>query len=507
MEERDSQTDRNVQCDLTSARLPISRRRFLQSLGAAAAGLLLAGCRPAQSNETPEAIPTRTPSATPVVANTPAPDVRAAALRNMPNAPIGVARGIYPGRVVWAHNPEATSWNGSTGYWWEDDNLNQDVVSEILSHSLRTLTGQQTDAEAWDALFRHLNATHDRPSQGYRANEKIAIKLNLNAGSAHDQEDNSAFAAPQLVYALLRQLVAVAGVPPDAITAYDVLRWVPGVIYDRCTAGELAGVRFVEWAGGDGREQYARDLECQIRWSSEEIRGNPTYLPTCVTQATYVINLANLKGHNLAGVTLSAKNHFGTLCTDLDGEPTQWAPQGAGIHGTVAAHDYGWGDPAWTWSQRPMGTYCALVDLMGHQHLGEKTLLFILDALYVAHHQSVGIESSSRWQSAPFDGHWTSSLLVSQDGVALDSVGSDFLRAEPTITSLPDVLPPNSTYDNYLHEAALADGPPSGTAYDPEGDGTGLPSLGVHEHWNNPADKQYSRNLGIEEGIELVMAE
>jgi hypothetical protein len=31
-----------------------------------------------------------------------------------------------------------------------------------------------------------------------------------------------------------------------------------------------------------------------------------------------------------------------------------------------------------------------------------------------------------------------------------------------------------------------------------------MPSLGVHEHWNNPTDMQYSRNLGTGEGIELV---
>jgi hypothetical protein len=31
-----------------------------------------------------------------------------------------------------------------------------------------------------------------------------------------------------------------------------------------------------------------------------------------------------------------------------------------------------------------------------------------------------------------------------------------------------------------------------------------LQSLGVHEHWNNSTDKQYSRNLGTGAGIELV---
>ncbi len=31
-----------------------------------------------------------------------------------------------------------------------------------------------------------------------------------------------------------------------------------------------------------------------------------------------------------------------------------------------------------------------------------------------------------------------------------------------------------------------------------------MESLGVHEHWNNATDKQYSRNLGKRQGIELV---
>ncbi|MBN2275187.1 MAG: T9SS type A sorting domain-containing protein [Bacteroidales bacterium] len=63
---------------------------------------------------------------------------------------------------------------------------------------------------------------------------------------------------------------------------------------------------------------------------------------------------------------------------------------------------------------------------------------------------------------------------------------------------------PAGTPDNYLHEAAQAGNPPSGTVYDPENDGIPLGSLGVHEHWNNATDKQYSRNLGTGEGIELI---
>jgi len=59
--------------------------------------------------------------------------------------------------------------------------------------------------------------------------------------------------------------------------------------------------------------------------------------------------------------------------------------------------------------------------------------------------------------------------------------------------------------DNFLHEGARADAPPSGTAYQPNG--RPLASLGVHEHWNNATARQYSRDLGTGEGIELYRVE
>jgi hypothetical protein len=62
----------------------------------------------------------------------------------------------------------------------------------------------------------------------------------------------------------------------------------------------------------------------------------------------------------------------------------------------------------------------------------------------------------------------------------------------------------NEGVQDYLHEMALADSPPSGTFYDPENDGAAMASQGVHEHWNNATDKQYTRYLGTGSGIELV---
>jgi hypothetical protein len=138
-----------------------------------------------------------------------------------------------------------------------------------------------------------------------------------------------------------------------------------------------------------------------------------------------------------------------------------------------------------------MGSYNALVDLIGHRHLGGKTVLFMLDGQYSAAHNEANV---MRFES--FGDHWASSLLASQDPVALDSVGLDILRNEPRATEV------RGNADNYLHEASQAGKAPSGTAYEPAG--SALASLGVHEHWNNSTDKKYSRNLGRKEGIELI---
>ena len=58
--------------------------------------------------------------------------------------------------------------------------------------------------------------------------------------------------------------------------------------------------------------------------------------------------------------------------------------------------------------------------------------------------------------------------------------------------------------DDHMHQAADSDFWPDGIIWDPENDGTAIGSLvGVHEHWNNMSDRQYSRNLGFDYGIEL----
>src|SRR5580704_826257 len=94
-----------------------------------------------------------------------------------PLSPLGVPRGVLPGRVTWAHDPAAVTWDG-TGSWWTDANNNQSIIDRMVSRSVRSLTNQKSDPQAWSSIFHYFNRTHDRGEAGYRTGEKIAIKAN-----------------------------------------------------------------------------------------------------------------------------------------------------------------------------------------------------------------------------------------------------------------------------------------------------------------------------------------
>jgi len=386
------------------------------------------------------------------------------------NNPIGEARGIFPGRVVWVHEPEAAAFDGG-GNWWDDGNNDQAAADGMVVDMVRVLSGMDAVSSGWDRIFKSFNAFHDRGSAGYAAGERIAIKVNQNNTSSHNDTDQIN-ANPFLVLALLRSLVEDAEVPQDMITVYDASRFITNNIYDKCHA-VYPDVIFVDHSGGDGRvqSQYAAGA---IDYSVNN-GALATGLATCVTEATYLINMAILKGHVGQGITFCAKNMYGMTSID-----SNWQNN---------AHNNF--DPDANGNPR----YMTFTDWMAHGDMGEKTLLWMLDAIYPT--EGLAGVPADRWNMAPFNGHWPASILASQDGVAVDSVGLDFFRMR--WPGAPDM----EYADQYLHEAALADAPPSGTVYDPDGDGP-ADSLGAHEHWNNETDRQYSRNLGTGDGIELI---
>jgi len=437
-----------------------------------------------------------------------------------PHGPMGEARGIHPGRVVWVYDPDATDWDGlqSPEHWWEDDHTDLAVVEKMVSQAIRGVAGTDSDAAAWEAIFRHFNANRGRGDVGYQAGQRIAIKINLTAcnatwgnvdgltyrkkGSIMNTIDNS----PQMILALLRQLVHTVGAEQSDITIGDPTGMIPSFYWDMLHP-EFPNVNYLDNYGGSGRLR-AEFSDVPLYWSTNDARGKlQDYLPRSFAEADYIINLAILKGHS-SGVTLCAKNHYGSLIRT----PHRFLrPPWPGLPPSGQFLDYydmhlslpnaGW-SPGTT-------RYRALVDLMGHSELGGKTVLYLIDGLFGGYYAD---SRPFKWNSWPFNSDWPSSLFASQDPVAIDSVGYDFVNAE-----WPDVVryghAPDPHYDlqggaeDYLHEAALANDPCSGTFYDPDhaGDVRRLASLGVHEHWTDPVSKQYSRNLGARNGIELVL--
>lgn len=392
----------------------------------------------------------------------------------MSNSPIGVGHGIFPGRVAWVFDPKVATWDGTDKYWWDEKSTSQVEADKMLENALKSVTGKSTEAIAWTALFKNFNKEKKNISAGYALNQKIAVKINQNNTKSH-ADTTGLDGTPQLVYALIASLTKNAGVPQKNITIFDASRFITDNIFNKCHK-DFPEVLFVDNEGGEGRIKSSY-VDNAIPYSVDNgklAKG----LATCAVEADYLINIALLKGHIGQGVTLCGKNFYGATSIDRS-----WRKN---------AHD--------NFNQDPQGKdkYMTFTDFLGHKDLGGKTLLFMIDGFYGARSQDGPPLLKDKWRMAPFNNRWCSSLFASQDGVALDAVGIDFLRAE-----WPD-LADIAYSEKYLVEAALADNPPSKTFYDPERDGTRLKSLGIMEHWNNASDKKYSRNLGKNYGIELV---
>jgi hypothetical protein len=410
---------------------------------------------------------------------------------DLPNSPIGIGKGIYPGRVVWVHDPSAATWDGVTGHWWDEKYTDQQAVDKMVSQSLRTLTGQRSDANAWDALFRYFNRTHGVGEVGYQPGEKIAIKINLNEeGYGPAYNGNGRMPSPQMIHSLLAQLFDKVHVSGADITIYDASRAIADPLYNRIHGDadlNFQNVRFVANTTVNGRIGAVYDPNHPVHFANSSVSpaNNATaYLPTCVTEAKYLINLASFSAHSMFGFTASGKNWFGSVYWRTNANYMVWN----GGWTPFPLHNFGLRDNA-------MRSYNCLVDLIGHSQLGGKTLLFLVDALYGSDNANTAV---LRFNS--FGNNWTSSVFASQDTIAIDSVMLDFLRNEPRLNTNCS----GQGVDNYLHEAAQAGNPPSGSFYDPDSTGSRLASLGVHEHWDNAVNKQYARNLGKSEGIELV---
>ena len=433
------------------------------------------------------------------------------------NQPIGEARGIFPGRVVWVYDPNATNQACSPGQfdhgWFLDENNDQPIIDRMVSNGIRSLTAATSDSTAWDDIFRYYNQNNGKGNIGYSDDEIIFIKINVTSSwsgninlsdfsKTRNQWYGISETSPQLVLAVLRQLVNIAGVLQQNIYIGDPMKHIYKHCYD-LWHGEFPDVHYLDQSASyGGREKVIASKTAVIHYSDrgkvlregtweDAAAGDPVYddyLYTIFEEMDYMINLPTLKAHKHAGITAFAKNHFGS----------QTREDAKHLHnGLVAPEQY---NPR----RSGYGLYRVQVDLMSHELIGKKNLFYLMDGLWAADYE-IGVPR--KFMMSPFNNDWMSSIFLSQDNVAIESVGFDFLRSEFTVDRGLESYPQMEGVDDYLHQAADSTAWPDSIRYDPEDDGIPIGSIGVHEHWNNAGEKQYSRNLETGQGIELVYSD
>jgi hypothetical protein len=432
-----------------------------------------------------------------------------------PNQPMGQGIGVNPGRVVWAWNPKATNENCINAFEiFKPENTNQGVVNRMFAESVIKLSGKADLRSSWEAIFRNFNDRKGRKGNGYTAGEKIFIKINQGTANGklrerewktgfyvskritESEEAKNGFAGtcetyPNLVLELIRELVYVVGVDQKDIAIGDPISHIYGHNYD-VWATEFPEVVYVDKSSTDfGRTRITPTSKDLIYYSD---KSDSDKLYDVIENADYLINVANLKPHGRAGMSLTAKNHFGSHSRN----------SAYHLHKSLIS-PVSLGNP----TNNGYRKYRVMVDLMGSRYLGQNTLLCVVDGLYGGGSNETRVPV--KYFMPPFNNDWCNSIFISQDQVALESVCYDILRTEwnGTYKHSPanndyETIPNVNGVDDYLHQAADAANWPAGIIYDPDNTGKPLASLGVHEHWNNSAKRQYSRNLGLPKGIELI---
>lgn len=164
---------------------------------------------------------------------------------------------------------------------WRDDALDGNRVQSLLFKAVRTLSGDNSDAEAW--------------SQFFHADARVGVKVNCIAGRRLST-------TPELVAGLVAGLTA-AGVSEGGIAVFDR------------TTDELKNAGFK--ISGDKNSVKIIGTDADGVGYEEELSVNGeagSRVSRIVTRfSTALINASVLKDHDLAGISGCLKNWFGAI--------------------------------------------------------------------------------------------------------------------------------------------------------------------------------------------------
>ena len=320
-------------------------------------------------------------------------------------------------KVVHTYCARATNWDFSTTWW--GDHVDQAVVDKMVDRGVTELTGRTTRGAAWQALI-----------PDYAPGQRVAIKVNLNNAGSQTDSDNEIDALIEPVNAVVRGLKEI-GVAESDIWVYDAIKPIPDRLQDRC---EFSSVQF---SGGWGTNPQGFSSTERVTFQTPP--GHPSLadqrISNVLANADYLVNMPIMKKHCCAWVTLSFKNHFGS------------------IENCRALHRY-----TFPYETDYTPNYNPMVDIYQNPHFGGKTVLTIADGLY----GSKGDQASVPAPWTTFDNQAPNSLFFSQDPVAIDSVMYDFLEAQTLVQAGGDdylALAAQEGLGVFEHRAAGASGP------------------------------------------------
>ena len=223
---------------------------------------------------------------------------------------------------------------------------------------------------------------HKTPSEAWSSlfspSERIGIKINALGGKRICTH-------PDLTYAVAEHLTE-CGIPAQNI-----------IIWDRLTK-ELEKAGYKIQRGGRSVRCFGTDNDYGF---SPEFSGSigSCFSRILTRKCDAIISISVLKDHDLAGVSLNLKNFYGA------------------IHNPNKYHDNGC-DPF-------------IADLNCHHHIKNKLRLVIIDGLMGQYNGGPAFKPQWAW---PYSG-----LLLSQDPVAADLVGTEIIEKQRKSKGLPSL--------------------------------------------------------------------
>jgi uncharacterized protein (DUF362 family) len=167
-------------------------------------------------------------------------------------------------RVVLVNNPAVI----------HSGKIDSQIAEKLVHRAVSRLTGKDDPALAWKSLFS--------------PKEKIAIKVNTRHPPV--------ISNPEIVNAIVKGLKS-AGVAENHVTIYDL------------TADELA-------TAGYKLNESSKGVRCHSHRGYREMKAGPVpvWLSRILTdEVDAIINVPAFRHHVLAGITISMKNHLGSV--------------------------------------------------------------------------------------------------------------------------------------------------------------------------------------------------